>query len=315
MLEPQETDNSRTIALVLGKSGVHFSVDGAPATPLELPVVDGGKLPLTPGTLLDALDHLLLAEMTVDLVVIGTRADGTAGWDNFDTDELESIAPAEVHVSAYTEAGALNRSVMRSTNEGDLLVCDVQTSEFAYGKQALGAENPPSPAYAVFATIEEGGRPRGSVRWWSGIGEHVEPETVWFLEQDFGPIYTLPGASMTDNPSLVASLVHSFLAAHPNVTTVFIWDQDGLAEQLDYMPGGRFWGFLRFPDRFREAGGKIVIVATALTVATLTALPPAPVVPAMPAVNSTPVDDDQPASPTADTTEAGGGTTDEKDDA
>jgi hypothetical protein len=286
---------SRVIALVLGKTGIHMSVDGSEPTPLALNAHSGKPAALTIESLLDALDPLILADHTIDVLLIGTRPDGTPGWHQFDIQEANAASPDNVHFTAQSEAQALHESYMASTNPGDFLVYSLSNGEFTLGTDAIAHTDPESPninAYFIFATIVENGRPKGSVRCWKqGENGRAELSGVWYVDIPFGQIYTLSGTSITDDPIVVAGLIESYLRANLNVSRVFVWDQDGLAKKSAYLQGGKFWSSLRPPADFAANDGKFVIVGTALSVAKLSSAPRKP--PVTEAVADEPVGEDK----------------------
>jgi|GEM_PF-5723057 len=233
--------SGRTVALAHGKTGVHASVDGD--TPRSFPI----KGELNADSLAAALELFANdAGTTATILIIGTRADGTPGWDAVDPDELVKATPHQVFF--FSEAEALN----------------------------LEPSDREPTAWIILATTGSGSTLKGSARWWMQHPEEgtVERADVFYGGINYGQIFTLSGDNLADSPILVASLVEALIARH-SVKRVYVWSQDGLAGHWAYMqtadsstPPERktFWGALRLPESYVAAGNDVVIVPSALSV-------------------------------------------------
>lgn len=226
---------SHTVALAFGKSGVHASVDGATAR--SLPV----KGKLNAESLAAALDIFTSPDVTTTVLLIGTRADGTPGWDQIDPDELTKSMPHEVFFLSEAQALALEP----------------------------GDKKP--AAWVILATTGSGDAIRGSARWWvQNADSAVTRVDVQYLGQNYGQIFTLAGENLANSPILVAGLVEALLMRH-DVARVYVWSQDGLTDHWAYTTGvptddrQTFWEALRLDKAFVSGGNDVVILPRAVT--------------------------------------------------
>jgi len=227
---------SRTIALALGKTGAHVSVSGN--KPKSFPI----KGTLNAASLAAALDMFTSDGITTTILVIGTRADGTPGWDQIDPDELTTATPHDVFFFSEAQALALEPG----------------------GKEPA--------AWIILATAKVGGTTKGSARWWVHNSENgtVKRVDVEYLGTNFGQVYTLAGGNLSSSPAMVAGMVESVIMRHPGMIRVYVWSQDGMSKLTAYergandKPNGQFWASLRLPEVYEAAGGDVVIVPHAL---------------------------------------------------
>lgn len=289
----------RHIALILGKSGLYASVNGGEPSRLSLPG-DEKKKPLTVDSLLEALDTFTLADAVTHVTLIGTRADGSAGWDQIDPRELQNYGPKTLRFNFLTEAHALQHG-HTNAKEGDFLIRSTNPVQFSNDAGFLVPDKGTTQvcAYLIFATARRSDNVlEGSVRWW--VEQDGEPTLVDIIHNDNrGKIYTIPGGSIVTTTNMVVSEVDALLKIHPEVTVVYVWSQDGVAQYQAYTRhDGDFWYFLRPKGSFEAANGKVAVALSAMAIARLVSAGNTPTPPS-----------------TAGPTEADGDTTEGKDGA
>lgn len=291
----------RTIALILGKTGMHASVNGGDPTPLPLPEEDGQTPLLSASSLLAALNHFALADTNTRILIIGTRDNGTAGWNEVDPRELEDYGPKTLTFEFLTEAHALQRGY-RNAREGDFLARSTYPAAFSEEPDFLRPREGETHTcgYVIFATVRrpEDGTLLGSVRWW--VDQDGEPTLVDIVHntRNRGALYTISGGSIVTTPNMVVTEVECLLAAYPEINLVFVWSQDGVSQYIAYKnPRGDFWFFLRPKGDFHDANGIVAVALNAMAIARLASAGPA----------TPPL--------TADTTDLDGDATEKKDDA
>ena len=225
----KNSGGNRIVALAKGKKGVFASVDGGETTPFKVV----GEV--NAANLAKALD--MFTDTATTLLIIGTRSDGTPGWDGLDPTDLSKLVACEVHY--LSEAQAFHR-------------------EYATGSLA---------AYIILATTHregtDGSEPDhllGSARWWVEGPTGVERVDVQFLGENHGQIYTIGGGSLTDHPYMVARMVEDLLEKHPHVLRVYVWSQDGLKGNADFTSDGIFMPAIQLPNAFRRDGGRVIVL-------------------------------------------------------
>jgi hypothetical protein len=297
--------NRRTIALILGKTGMYASVNGGDPTPLPLPEENGTKPPLAVNSLLDALDHFALADTDTHVVIIGTRADGTAGWDEVDPRELQNYGPKTLQFEFLSEAQALQRGYPNA-QEGDFLARSTYPTTFSKDPSFLqpreGEVN--VCGYIIFATAPrpEDGALLGSVRWW--VDQDGVPTLVDIVHgaSNRGKLYTIFGGSIVTTPNMVVTEVERLVEAHPAVNVVFVWNQDGVTQYNAYKdPRGDFWYLVRPKGEFERVNGRVAVALSAQAIARQVSAGSATPTPVPPS--------------TVDPTDADGDTAKKKDDA
>jgi hypothetical protein len=156
--KPANGTATTVVAVTNGKLGTHLSVNGKPATQFKVM----GKL--TPTSLVAAVRRTVgkpWDHPNVEVLIIGTRNDGTPGWDVINPDDLAKECPHPV--SFISEAQALHRAL----------------------------RNPGTNGYIILAAApREDGVVVGSARWWISTGDNVERVDVRIPHADL-PIYTL----------------------------------------------------------------------------------------------------------------------------
>lgn len=143
------------------------------------------------------------------ILLVGTRSDGTAGWDGVDADGLK--AATSHNILWLTEAAALHSHLAQD------------------GKQA---------GYIILANNVMYG---GSARWFVQAGDGVMIVNVQCVSVN-NELFTISGPSITATPSLLGAMVGDFLKQNPTTTQLHVWSQGGIDER-DYGPDNRiFWG-------------------------------------------------------------------------
>lgn len=228
---------SRWIALAHGKTGVHAAVDGQKPHPLSV------RGELNSESLAAALNTFTADGVVTKVILIGTRADGTPGWDEIDPDAFVKGTPHEVHFLSEAQA---------------------------YGLAPI--EKRPV-AWIILATANSNGEVKGSARWWvQDADDVVTCVNVHHLGIDHGQIFTFPGNTLADSPVFVAGIVGSLVSHHSDVARVYIWSQDGLTGHWGYEKSTAqtervtLWRALRLPQAFTARGGDIVVIDEAQSV-------------------------------------------------
>jgi hypothetical protein len=224
------------LAVAYGKTGVHLAMDGGAARPVK---VEGGKI--NAATIAQALQEFNPGAVRL----VGTRHNGTPGWDMVEPEELQSKLPG-CTVECLSEAQALH----------------------------LGRTSTEPEAYTILATRPDDGHIVGSARWWvEDTDSVVKLADIFVGGTNHGQLYTAPGDPLTASPYIVAGMVGEITKRHPHIRVVKVWSQDGLSTNVHFteMVVSAGWSMAN-PD-FVHGGGRIQVIDTAVAMLSMASKP------------------------------------------
>jgi hypothetical protein len=233
-----EPPPSHKAALNIVHGNVYIVIDGGERKPFLL-----DSTAVTAEVLGEALNDF---QGDWQVFIIGTRADGTAGWDEIDAAALTGIVNHPL--TFLTEGEALHAAGAGDGKPSGYLIL---------------AEKPAfSPTDAL-----------GSARWWVASDQGVRLANFTFLGNDHGQLYTLAGGPLADTPSILGCVIESLVKNYPDVECVFVWSQGGIVGQEYNSPDGEFWKHLNPPRAFDEGGGRVHIMTDPAAVLQLLTAP------------------------------------------